>query len=138
MQKVLIPIFAAASAALTLVPSAVLAQAPSDADRYAYGPHMMWWGGGWYAMIFGPLFMILFLVMLIATVVFLVRWAGGPWQGTVPASRAAELDIARHSQGALCSRRDRQGRVRGAAACARRIGRLLILQEPSSARRSPP
>ncbi|TIO08950.1 SHOCT domain-containing protein [Mesorhizobium sp.] len=86
MQKALIPIFAAASAALILAPGAVLAQAPSDADRYAYGPHMMW-GGGWYAMIFGPLFMILFLAVLIAAVVFLARWAGGPWQ-TVPPHHA--------------------------------------------------
>src|SRR6266540_215013 len=84
MQKVLIPIFAGLSVALTLAPGAVLAQAPSDADRYAYGPHMMWWGGGWYAMIFGPLFMILVLAVLIAAVVLLVRWLGGPWQGTMP------------------------------------------------------
>ena len=81
MQKILIPIFAAASAALTLVPGAVSAQAPSDADRYAYGPGMMGWGGGW-AMFFGPLFMILFLGVLIAAVVLLSRWAGGPWQGS--------------------------------------------------------
>lgn len=82
MQKVLIPIFAAASAALA--PGAVLAQAPSDADRYAYGQHMMW-GGGWF---FGPLFMILFLAVLIAAVVILARWAGGPWQTTVPPHHA--------------------------------------------------
>ena len=40
------------------------AQAPSDAKRYASGPHMIWWGGGWYAMIFDPLLMILFLAVL--------------------------------------------------------------------------
>lgn len=84
MPKALIKIAAAAESALTLFPSAVLAQAPSDADRYGWGPHMMWWSGGWYAMIFGPLFMILFLAALIAVVVLLVRWVGGPWQGTVP------------------------------------------------------
>lgn len=84
MQKVLNPPFAAASAALTLTPDAVLAQAPSDADRYTYSPHMMGWGGGWHAMIFGPLFMILFLAALIAVTVLLVRWLGGRWQGTVP------------------------------------------------------
>ena len=49
-----------------------------------WGPHMMGWGGGWYAMIFGPLFMILFLAVLVAVVVVLVRWLGGPWQGTYP------------------------------------------------------
>jgi putative membrane protein len=35
-------------------------------------------------MIFGPLFMILFLAVLVALVVILVRWLGGPWQGTYP------------------------------------------------------
>lgn len=34
-------------------------------------------------MIFGPLFMILFLAVLIAAVVVLVRWLGGPWPGAV-------------------------------------------------------
>lgn len=82
MQRVLIPILVAASAALALAPCTVFAQAPSDVDRYAYGPGMMWWGGGWWAMIFGPLFMILFLAVLIAVVVLLVRWLGGPWQGS--------------------------------------------------------
>jgi len=84
MQKHLIQCIAAGGAALTLMPSAVWAQAPSDAERYTWGPHMMWWGGGWYAMILGPLFMILFLAVLIAVVVLLVRWIGGPWHGTIP------------------------------------------------------
>ena len=84
MPKALIEMVAAAGSALALMHSAVWAQAPSDADRYAYGPHMMWWGGGWYGMIFGPLFMILVLAVLIAVVVLLVRWAGGLGQGTVP------------------------------------------------------
>lgn len=84
MQRAPTLICTTVSAALTLVPSAVLAQAPSDAERYDWGPHMMWWGGGgWYAMIFGPLFMILFLAVLIAAVVVLVRWLGGPWPGAV-------------------------------------------------------
>ncbi|TIT17633.1 MAG: hypothetical protein E5W70_31770 [Mesorhizobium sp.] len=82
MQKVLIPIFATVvSAALTLAPGAVSAQAPSGGNRYDYGPGMMGWDGG-SAMIFGPLFMILFLGVLIAAVVLLSRWAGGPWQGS--------------------------------------------------------
>ena len=41
MRKALIEIVAAAGSALALMHSAVWAQAPSDADRYAYGPHMM-------------------------------------------------------------------------------------------------
>lgn len=83
MRKVLVKAIAAASAAQVLIPSATWAQAPSDAERYAWGPHMMWWGGGWYAMIFGPFLMILFLAVLIAAVVILVRWLGGPWPGAV-------------------------------------------------------
>ena len=53
MQKVLVQMVTA----LCLLPGAVWAQtrAPSDAERYyGWGPHMMGWGGGWYAMIFGP------------------------------------------------------------------------------------
>ena len=86
MRKVLIQL--APIAALTLIPNALWAQAPSEAERYALGPHMMWWGGGWYHMIFGPLFMILLLAVLVTVVVLLVRWLGGPWQGTVPPHHA--------------------------------------------------
>lgn len=92
MPKALIKIVAPAGSALALLSSAAWAQTTPDADRYVYGPHMMWWGGGWYAMILGPLFMILVLAVLIAAVVLLVRWAGGPWQGTVPPGRTP-LDI---------------------------------------------
>ncbi|MBI2736270.1 MAG: SHOCT domain-containing protein [Rhodospirillales bacterium] len=74
-------ICAAAGMAAVLLPTWAWAQAPSDAEKYGYGPHMMW-GGGWYGMIFGPLFMILVLAVIIAAVVFLVRWLGGPWHGS--------------------------------------------------------
>lgn len=84
MQQVLVKVIAAAEAATILIPSVAWAQAPSDAERYAWGSHMMWWGGGWYAMILGPLFMILFLGMLIAAVVVLVRGLAGPWPGAIP------------------------------------------------------
>ena len=99
MEKFLSKNFAAAIAALALLASTVWAQAPADADRYAYGPHMMWWGGGWYAMIFGPLFMILFLAVLIVVAVILVRGLGGPWSGPVsphhPLVSRTPLDILR-------------------------------------------
>lgn len=74
-------IYAAASMATAVLPTWVWAQAPSDAEKYGYGPHMMGWGGGWYGMIFGPLFMILVLAVIIAVAVLLVRWIGGPSQG---------------------------------------------------------
>ena|SRR5690242_468517 len=80
MQKVLIQTVTA----LSLLPGAAWAQNPSDAERYGWGPHMMGWGGAGYGMIFGPLFMILFLAVLVAVVILLVRWLGGPWQGTYP------------------------------------------------------
>ena len=35
-------------------------------------------------MIFGPLFMILVLAVVIAVAVLLVRWIGGPWHGPAP------------------------------------------------------
>lgn len=84
MNNVLIRIVFAANASLALAPGAVWAQGASDPDRYAYGPRMMWWGGGGYGMIFGPLFMILVLAVVIAVVVLLVRGLGGPWQGAAP------------------------------------------------------
>lgn len=95
---------AAAGAAIALVPSLVWAQAPSAPERYAYGPHMMGWGEGWYGMVFGPLIMILVLAVVIALAVLLVRWLGGPWHGTtlqqVPPDRTP-LDIlkARFARG---------------------------------------
>jgi putative membrane protein len=46
MIRVSIPIAAALGAAVALVPTSVCAQGPSETDRYAYGPHMMWWGEG--------------------------------------------------------------------------------------------
>jgi putative membrane protein len=87
---------AAAGAVVALVPTCVWAQGPSDPESYAYGPHMMWWGGGWYGMIFGPLFMILVLAVVIAVAVLLVRWPGGPLHGTAlhhPPPGRTPLDI---------------------------------------------
>ncbi len=57
--------------------SARAAEAPGA--PYAWGPGMMW-GWGWSGMVFGPLFMILVLAVVIAVAVLLVRWIGGPWQ----------------------------------------------------------
>jgi len=82
MPRLPVLLVAAGGAALALTPNAVWAQAPSEAERYVWGPHMMWWEGGWQTMIFGPLFMILVLVVLIVAVALAVRWLGGPWQRT--------------------------------------------------------
>ena len=86
------------TAALCLLPGALWAQAPSEPERYyGWGPHMMGWGGGWPGMIFGPLFMILLLAILVAAVVSLVRWLGGPWQGTYPPHQCPPARIALRS-----------------------------------------
>lgn len=68
-----------AGAVLLVVPS--WAQAPpAPPDAYGYGPNMMW-GGGWYGMVLGPLFMILLLVAVFAAVALLSRWFAAPWHG---------------------------------------------------------
>jgi putative membrane protein len=89
---------AAVSAAAVLVPALSWAQTPAEPDRYLYGPHMMW-GGGWYSMIFGPLFMILVLVAVIAGFGLVGRWFGTPWYGAQPPHHAppaqTPLDILR-------------------------------------------
>jgi putative membrane protein len=86
----------ACGALLILTPLLSRAQTPPAAPRgYGYGPGMMW-GGGWYGLIFGPLFMILSLVVVIGAVALVARWFGASWHGTqsphVPPPRTA-LDI---------------------------------------------
>ena len=71
---------AAVSMAVVLAPALSSAQAAAEPDRYLYGPHMMW-GGGWYGMIFGPLFMIVVLVAVIAGIGLVGRWFGMPSYG---------------------------------------------------------
>ena len=58
-----------------------------------YGPYMMWNGGSW--MFFGPLMMIVFIAVIVAVVVLMVRWLGGSGHGTAPHSPPgkAPLDI---------------------------------------------
>jgi len=47
----------------------------------------MWWGGG--GMLFGPLWMIVWLVVLVAFIVALVRWLGGTGGGADRSGRSA-------------------------------------------------
>ena len=75
-----------------LMPLSVLAPAlAQESPRYDYGGHM--WDGGWW-MFLGPIWMILFLGILVALVVLLVRWLSGPGVGGtgLPATKAP-LDI---------------------------------------------
>jgi len=89
---------AAVSAAVVLAPALSWAQSPAEPDRYLYGPHMMW-GGGWYGMIFGPLFMILVLFAVFAGFALVARWFGMPGYGAQLPHHAAAgrtpLDILR-------------------------------------------
>lgn len=66
---------AIATAGIALAPTLAFAQ-QQGAD--GYGPYMMNWAGGWYGMVFGPLFMIIILALVIAVAVLLVRWLSGP------------------------------------------------------------
>jgi putative membrane protein len=93
MRRLLNPIVAVAGAAAVVVPTWLWAQAPSGAGDYDYGPHHMMWGFG---MIFGPLFLILVLALVIAAAVLVVRWLAGPWHGaSQPVPGRIPLDILR-------------------------------------------
>jgi putative membrane protein len=82
MKKVSIQVVAAAMV-IVLAPAWAWAQ---DTYGEGYGRHMMWWDGGGYGTVFGPLFMILVLGLVIAAAVVLVRGLGGPGHGTLPSS----------------------------------------------------
>ena len=101
MKRVLNLIAGAFLTVLVFAPGLALAQ--TDSERYGYGPGMMGWGGG-YGMFFGPLFMILTLIVVIATIVLLVQWLGGrSWQGAQKPTGPAPLDIlkARFARGEI-------------------------------------
>lgn len=95
--------FVAAGTALCLMPAAAWAQSSPGADRYdCWGPHnMMWSGEGWSAMIFGPLLMILFLALLIAAVVLLVRRVGGSHGSAGPGQTPLDILRERFARGEI-------------------------------------
>ncbi len=105
------------------MPIAMPAAAQAPGPGWEHGPWMMGDGGWAWMMFFGPLVMILFIAAVVVLVAFALRWLtghgvhGAPHAGTL----AACQDAARHPQGALRARRDRQGRVRGAATRPRRV-----------------
>lgn len=94
-----------ATAVLAALTSPALAQGGPESGRYSYGPHMMGWDGGWSMFFFGPLFMIIFLAILVAAIVLLVKWLGGmtgvgPTQQP-PANRALDILKERFARGEI-------------------------------------
>ncbi len=80
-----------AAAAAAFGPASAWA-AEARVEPYGWSSQMMW-GWGWYGMIFGPLFMILFFALVIAVAALLVRWIAGPWQTHQPPPGRTALDI---------------------------------------------
>jgi putative membrane protein len=74
-----------------------ITQAQQNMPYYGYGPGMMWEDGGWFHMLFGFLMMILFLAIIVALVVFGVRWLGSaehsPFRHPPAAGHRTALDI---------------------------------------------
>jgi putative membrane protein len=93
-MRALVAIAAAANTAFILGTSAAWAQPSPD----QYGPHMMWWGGG-YGMFLGPLFMIFGLAVAIALGLILVRWSGGPLGPPPPGKTALDILKERFARG---------------------------------------
>ncbi len=91
---------------MALMPSALWAQGPTDADRWGFGPHMGWWSGGWWGMIFGPLFMILMLAGVVAVVLLLARRLAGTSHGGAenqgpPRQTALDILKERYARGEI-------------------------------------
>jgi putative membrane protein len=84
-----------AFAAAALAPKGAPAQQPQDPG---YGPHM--WDYGWHGWFLGSLMMLLSLAVIVAVVVLLLRWLGGPGHGEPghgrhqpPANGQSPIDI---------------------------------------------
>lgn len=94
MPKLAIPISAAGAAA-------VLAPAWAQ-GQYESGPPVMWWAGGWFGVILGPLIMIVVLVLVIAAVVLVLPRVGGSGHdGAPPACKAFEILKERFARGEI-------------------------------------
>ena len=92
MTRILGLIAGGFTAAQVFTPDWAQAQAQPTTESYGYGPGMMWGNGEWYGMFFGPLFMVLTLVVVVAAIVVLVRWLDGAPPRQAPGG-LAPLDI---------------------------------------------
>lgn len=89
---------------IPIVVAVFLASAPPAFAQQEWGPWRMheWmgWGSGWGGMIFGPLMMIAWIAVLVAVVVFIVRWlGGGSVSGVKPERTAREILDDRYARG---------------------------------------
>ena len=90
-----------------IIPStiaALLASAPPAFAQQDWGPWRMheWMGWGWGGMWLGPLFMIGWLVLLVALLVPVVRWLGGAVAlGARPERTAREILDERYARGEI-------------------------------------
>lgn len=69
---------------------------PMVAVAQEYGPHghPHAWGDGWGGMmLFGPLMMIVFLVVAVVLIVLAIRWALGSGHASGPPGRMSPLDV---------------------------------------------
>lgn len=76
---------AAISAGWLLATAAAVAQEGGLEPRYYDHPHM-WGNWGWGGMIFGPIMGIVYVGLIVAAIVLVVRWLGGG-QGIALSSR---------------------------------------------------
>lgn len=89
---------AAALAGLLVSPGWSLAATAQQGDWHDH-PHM--WGGGW--LVFGPVMMILFLVVAVVAVVLVLRWLGGhaPQASAPPGNAPLDILKARFARGEI-------------------------------------
>jgi putative membrane protein len=90
-----------------IIPAAIgillTATLPASAQQN-YGPWRMheWMGWGWGGMFLGPLFMIVWLAILVAVAVLVVRWLGGGTLGLGPSPRTPrEILDERYARGEI-------------------------------------
>jgi putative membrane protein len=102
MKRVGASTIGSATALISLGMASAWADQPPGLDKYSYfpcamGAYMMDWVGGGYGMIFGPLFMILVLAVVIGAAVLIVRALSGPgrWPPAPAPPGRAPLDILR-------------------------------------------
>ena len=63
-----------------------------------------WWDGSsapWYGMIFGPLMMIIFIVLTVLIIAWVLRAVGQGWQATSPAETPLDVLKRRFARGEI-------------------------------------